>query len=358
MNKKWTKLNFILISIILIYTIGINGSFYNNTNLAFESNRDIVNKYTPNNDVYSVSDDDFISEEYINKTNENFKSFKEPKGYKLICQENPFFTNENTYQDIENSIKNYNFISSRDEVPINKMDINFYNLDEILIDKNSNLTTSDIKIKISYSGDDESLEKGETEFITGYKIPYINIDDLSVTSNNFYDFDYSVAGNYSQNKWVWNGKEWDLLTNQPFHLSFSADNINEFKIGSEQEILLPGETKEFTHKQIDFNNSFKPINKYKNVSCYLINKQDYKFDFNYRYETLSYDDNDVVVSGLNGDPDKGDVLEANKKMWLDNNDGVVQGNEILKSNLVQSPFTVTTKKDGELKVYKYSDGYF
>jgi len=129
----------------------------------------------------SLSHDDFSSDAYVKETNKNFLNLGYSNGAKLR-NENPFFNRDNNYYDVEKIIINNPIIASKDVVPINETKITFYDEHDNIIDKNTKLNSTKIRIKLTGRNTDEL--SGETPFLE-YKIPFFDIQLNKSITNKF-----------------------------------------------------------------------------------------------------------------------------------------------------------------------------
>ncbi|NQX83112.1 MAG: hypothetical protein HRS50_00135, partial [Mycoplasmataceae bacterium] len=347
-------------------TIG-NGSaymdFYDNEPPIYQDNVKLnITGYTY--DVYDAVKDNFVSGRkgefqpngdyletgskynWTDESSENLKNLKLNSGQGLKKYENPYLTSDNTYQNIEDYIREHNLIESRDDVPLENMNITFYDEDNKEIEKSTNLNTAKINIKYisKKEGEDNFNENviGETDIIKGYKIPFVEFRNFDSIDGNVFDFDGNenndVTDNESSGNWYWNGSNWVYKTNMPKEFSLNEDYIESIKVNGNltndnidvfkfENKLLKEDNSGVVDKQID--------------KITINNKDGYEWKFNIEFLPENHNDYLKVIPSKDNGVDNIIGKQNTKRVFDKNNDEILNDDEIINSTIVDGDFTVS-----------------
>lgn len=298
-------------------------------------------------DSYSFANDEYNLEETQKRMNEGgtmHTTFANSE------EEIPFFTEDNTFIDLENYIREGNIIASRDNVPLDSADIIFYDKEGNIINENKKLYSSNISFKL-ISNETQPNIVGESPTIE-LQIPYVNINLEQSDPINIYDFkEYDIIANETQSHWVFENEKWTLKTNVPFTLDVNSNNIYSYKLNDENEYVLQEneEQKIIDHKQID-NNESQTVKH--NVT--LTNVNDYEFPFTYEFNAQNGNIDAVDIETLNGSS----IVENELMTFDENSNNQTEGVEIYNANVVDNSFEVKNFQNVEHYEYDNEKGRF
>ncbi len=296
-------------------------------------------------DKYYVGNDEFEGD-YVTKTENNFY-----KSSKSNSKNVPFFTNEDTYEYLEKVIKENNIIASRDGIPIEYVDIIFYDESSNQINKNTKLDSSNIRMK--FVSNDSNIV-GESEIID-YQIPFLNIDANLKEEENIFNFNEvdenentDPTDNITNSKWVYENNYWTFKTNIPITLNIDGENIYSFSVDGKDWVFSINEEKSLTHNQVNnkgANNFDKTIK--------IINRDNYEWTFKYEFHADNNNKNTIQVESLNS----WNILNENQLMEMDvNNNEEIDSNEIFTVNTVNNDFLVETEENNNMELYQLENG--
>ncbi len=301
---------------------------------------------------YWVTDQyDFGKDVYdIDKTNHNLISRKYKNGQKLSTDSKPYFDHNNTYMDVENYIRNNKLIASENDTPLEQAKLVFYDDKNEEINKEQNLDTSEINLKLVALPNSSNDFIGESK-ILNLDIPYFDISG-ETHQNNLYDFDELNEENNSDptdnqrlGEWIWENNIWTFRTNNSIDLLFNERNIIQYGIDGTYYDLFSGETLELINTQVIDN---KSQNYEKEIT--LVNKQGFEFNFKFDFRTDVFNENNIQIKTFNDDEYL--IAKDKIKVFDENKDSNVQGKEILLSNTVTSNFWVNNSGE-KYTAYKW-----
>lgn len=291
---------------------------------------------------YKFDNDSYIKDDFTNYT--------EKTNNKLASKKN-YWTSENTYNDIENDLRDS--ITTKYEAPTSyeTTNLKFYTDESKTteIDKSSKLNSKDIYVELSSTGKDNSII-GESGVIH-YEIPFVNMS-LDSSEYNAYDTqeENNISDNNSYSKWEWDGSNWNLYTNKPYQLTGNHEDIKSYKIGTLDGVeLWSGQDMDVSHNQIK-NNKSQQYDK----DITITTNEDYIFTFKYHYQADVVDEDFIEIESLNDD-----IKYQDQKMVLDeNHNGEADNNEIYLANSVNTPFKETLNGNKENKYYVWDGNEF
>lgn len=286
---------------------------------------------------YSLVNDEFN----ISKTNKNLVSRNYANGQQLEQELKPYFDDNSSYQDIENYIRTNKLLVSRDGIPYEFIDFIFLDSNGNEIDKSEKLGGSEIRLQLVSDGKNERVI-GESEVLE-LEIPYF-IVETEHQGLNVYDFvendevkDSDPTDNMARGYWVYEGNRWVFKTNQLVSLELDAQEIDKYWVDGDWYNLWGSQRKTFEYEQVVDNESQRFDKTIK-----LENNDGFIEEFRIEYEAERVRDDDVIVSPLN----ENDLKVSDEMKGFDGNrNQVIDAEEILKSNVVVSPFAVKTKEE-------------
>ncbi len=272
-------------------------------------------------------------------------------------EHNPYFTKNDTYSNLERYLLDNDIISSRDNIPSEHTVINFYDEDGNLIDKNSNIDSDEIHIKLISDGTPNIT--GESSLMT-FEIPYFENDVIfSTSTKNIFDWDETEKNDPTDNEstlyWEYVDEKWNLFTNieQKFKLydheieeitytSLIDDNSFSNKIDDDQEIVFESYDK----------NTSVGKNYVGDVEILKENGKLFNFKLNFKSQNVGFkdkfdpnnDDINIVTETSNGfvndntSTDTFNELKNTKLVFDKNDDGITEYDEVFNANVVYEDF--------------------
>ncbi len=292
-------------------------------------------------DTYSISDDNFT--EYTEIIEKNFYNLNK-KSYNRV----PFFTNNDTYSDLEEVIKNNNIIESKNSIPIDYIDFTFYDEYQNEINKNSKINSSQIRTKLT---SEDPMIEGESDILS-YNIPYLNINIKEENEENIFDFREEdevgdsdpTDNNTSEFNWTFKNNIWNFKTNVPLIFEINGEFIESISSGTDKIVFSVNEKTTITSEQINKSgsNSF-------DKTITIVNREGYEWKFKYDFQADSKNNNNIQVESLND----WNIVSKDKIMETDiNGNGVVDSNEIFVVNIVNNDFLVEVDKTDNLSLFE------
>ncbi len=327
----------------------------------------VDSNYSLTNDVFG---DINMRNEYFDKTQNNFFTAGVDNGNnKPYLPEdesgnyNPFFTKNNTYRELERYILDNKLIVTRDrlqDIDSSNFEIEFYDEDNSLINKDSYLDTSIINFKLLSTGYEGDIS-GESDVLT-YEIPFIGISNINVENNifNYDEYTSFVFDNESNSNWEYDTKDntWVLNTNQL--ISFDASYYNgvqsiyidypdafdynvtlDLNNPNAQDIKIP-------NYQQGYN---QVLNAYRtNVSIKDLHSKDSRFKgVNFAVDYYSKPSFDTLdIRGKDSS-----IIQTDMKGYDFDNNGIITGNEIYDS--ISTTESIFIKSDIEISKYKLTN---
>ncbi len=304
-------------------------------------------------DIYSFENDLYK----IDETQKNFYDFNQDTFYKNEIIKPYFTTNELTYYQLENLIKEWKIIESRDNVPIEYSNIIFYDKNNNIIDKNSFVNSNRIYFDLVSNEEDSGIigsSQSETSFPDtnghlSFNVPFISYDPFKITNSiNVYDFEEldneDPTDNESSSKWEWQNDGWHLISNELIEMKISNSDFKDIQVGTNYFELNTGEEKNINYsfftkegEETEYNLISNSI--HSEISSNTNYGRNIKFYFD--FESQSNNDNINVIVKNDAFLQDGFGAIENRLMVFDSNkNGITDDNEIYKANSVSSNFKI------------------